>query len=86
MKITNSISGVIPGVMADKFVAYHNENDYLNKGSDTCTCFQEQCFVKWNNDETSWDCPCHGSRFSNDGKLVINPGNVDLPFYNQSTK
>lgn len=36
------------------------------------------CALKWNNNEHSWDCPCHGSRFSDDGKLLDNPANGDL--------
>lgn len=33
------------------------------------------CALKWNSDEHSWDCPCHGSRFSDDGILIDNPAN-----------
>lgn len=33
--------------------------------------------LKWNEVEHSWDCPCHGSRFSEDGTLLNNPANGD---------
>ena len=36
------------------------------------------CALKWNPAERSWDCSCHGSRFSEDGKLLDNPANGDL--------
>lgn len=36
------------------------------------------CALKWNSAEHSWDCPCHGSRFDADGKLLDNPANGDL--------
>lgn len=36
------------------------------------------CALKWNQEEHSWDCPCHGSRFSKDGKLLDNPATGDL--------
>lgn len=36
------------------------------------------CALKWNAAEHTWDCPCHGSRFSKDGKLLDNPANGDL--------
>lgn len=36
------------------------------------------CALKWNSAECSWDCPCHGSRFSENGKLLDNPANGDL--------
>ncbi|MBE6955005.1 MAG: FAD-dependent oxidoreductase [Ruminococcaceae bacterium] len=36
------------------------------------------CALKWNRQEHSWDCPCHGSRFSEDGTVLNNPANGDL--------
>jgi len=36
------------------------------------------CALKWNPDEHSWDCSCHGSRFSEHGKVLDNPANGDL--------
>lgn len=37
------------------------------------------CVLKWNKAEHSWDCPCHGSRFGEDGRLLDNPANGGLP-------
>lgn len=36
------------------------------------------CALKWNPTEHSWDCPCHGSRFAEDGNVLDNPANGDL--------
>ncbi|MBR5539916.1 MAG: FAD-dependent oxidoreductase [Clostridia bacterium] len=36
------------------------------------------CALKWNAAERSWDCPCHGSRFSENGKLRNGPATGDL--------
>ena len=36
------------------------------------------CALKWNPREHSWDCPCHGSRFTEDGILLDNPATRDL--------
>lgn len=36
------------------------------------------CALKWNPHEHSWDCPCHGSRFDEKGKLINNPSNGDI--------
>ena len=36
------------------------------------------CALKWNEAEHSWDCPCHGSRFTEEGKLIDNPATGDL--------
>ncbi|MDD3334747.1 MAG: FAD-dependent oxidoreductase [Eubacteriales bacterium] len=36
------------------------------------------CQLEWNPDELSWDCPCHGSRFSYEGALIDNPAQTDI--------
>lgn len=36
------------------------------------------CALQWNQAEHSWDCPCHGSRFDENGKLLNNPATDDL--------
>ncbi|MBR1752170.1 MAG: FAD-dependent oxidoreductase [Ruminococcus sp.] len=36
------------------------------------------CALEWNKNEHSWDCPCHGSRFSKSGRLLDDPANGDL--------
>ena len=36
-------------------------------------CPHMGCALKWNKAEHSWDCSCHGSRFSQSGKLLENP-------------
>jgi glycine/D-amino acid oxidase-like deaminating enzyme/nitrite reductase/ring-hydroxylating ferredoxin subunit len=37
------------------------------------TCTHMGCSLKWNAAETSWDCPCHGSRFDTDGTVLDGP-------------
>ncbi len=36
------------------------------------------CALKWNKYEHTWDCPCHGSRFTESGKLIDNPATGDI--------
>lgn len=36
-------------------------------------CPHMGCALKYNPQEHSWDCPCHGSRFTGDGRLIDNP-------------
>ncbi len=40
-------------------------------------CPHMGCALKYNKQEHSWDCPCHGSRFDEDGKLINNPAAED---------
>ena len=39
------------------------------------------CALKWNKFEHTWDCPCHGSRFTEEGKLIDNPATNNLKDY-----
>lgn len=41
-------------------------------------CPHMGCALKYNPQEHSWDCPCHGSRFTKDGKLIDNPATGGL--------
>ena len=41
-------------------------------------CSHMGCGLEWNPDEKSWDCPCHGSRFDEGGKLLDNPAKRNL--------
>lgn len=43
----------------------------------TKRCPHLGCALKWNKAEHSWDCPCHGSRFDEDGRLIDNPAMRD---------
>ena len=48
------------------------------------TCTHMGCEVEWNSAEHSWDCPCHGSRFSYDGSVMEGP--ADKPLVDLSEK
>lgn len=41
-------------------------------------CPHMGCALKWNPQEQTWDCPCHGSRFAKDGSLLDNPATGGL--------
>ena len=41
-------------------------------------CPHAKCIVDWNSAEKSWDCPCHGSRFSVSGALLTGPARKGL--------
>ena len=50
---------------------YRDPSGVLHSVSATCT--HMGCKVSWNSSESSWDCPCHGSRFTPDGEVLHGP-------------
>ncbi len=59
-----------------KIAVYKDEKGHLHKCSANCTHLG--CLVHWNHVEHTWDCPCHGSRFGPDGRVLMGPATDDL--------
>lgn len=54
-----------------KVAVYCDDAGGLHRRSAFCTHLG--CVVAWNTAERTWDCPCHGSRFDVDGRVVHGP-------------
>jgi Rieske Fe-S protein len=63
--------GKIVNVAGQKIGAYRDEKGKLHLIDTTCT--HMGCELKWNDAEKTWDCPCHGSRFSPTGEVIDSP-------------
>lgn len=59
-----------------RLAIYKNEQGRLYALNSACTHIK--CEVSWNNAEKTWDCPCHGSRFSYTGEMLTAPARKDL--------
>ena len=58
--------------LPDKRVAAYRSADGVLHAVESA-CSHMGCQVAWNSAENSWDCPCHGSRFSIDGDVLHGP-------------
>lgn len=59
-----------------KYAVYRDYDNTLKAFSAVCPHLG--CIVQWNNDEKSFDCPCHGSRFDAEGNVINGPAETDL--------
>lgn len=55
----------------EKLAVYRETNGQLSVVSAVCP--HMKCVVHWNGADTSWDCPCHGSRFDTEGAVIEGP-------------
>jgi glycine/D-amino acid oxidase-like deaminating enzyme/nitrite reductase/ring-hydroxylating ferredoxin subunit len=79
---TRSVAELAPGEAAvlvggdGRVAVYKDEAGAVHAVSPLCS--HMGCTVTWNTAETTWDCPCHGSRFTCDGKVIQGPAVKDL--------
>ncbi len=72
-----AVGEIAPGTGAivrqglNKLAVYRDEANNLYTCSATCPHLG--CVVAWNSEESSWDCPCHGSRFDKFGNVIHGP-------------
>jgi glycine/D-amino acid oxidase-like deaminating enzyme/nitrite reductase/ring-hydroxylating ferredoxin subunit len=63
--------GRVVGAGLAQRAVYRDEQGALHALSARCTHLG--CIVNWNSGERTWDCPCHGSRFSARGDVIMGP-------------
>ena len=63
--------GRIVGSANAQIAAYRDESGELHMLSPVCP--HMKCIVQWNSAEKSWDCPCHGGRFTPTGDWIEGP-------------
>jgi glycine/D-amino acid oxidase-like deaminating enzyme/nitrite reductase/ring-hydroxylating ferredoxin subunit len=68
--------GRIVALDGDKCAVYRREDGTFSICSASCT--HMKCLVRWNVAARTWDCPCHGSRFSPEGDLLGGPAERPL--------
>jgi glycine/D-amino acid oxidase-like deaminating enzyme/nitrite reductase/ring-hydroxylating ferredoxin subunit len=68
--------GGVMNLGGKKAAVYRDEKNVLHSYSAICPHLG--CVLHWNANEKSFDCPCHGSRFTCEGKVVNGPALTDL--------
>ena len=76
--VIESGEGKILNIDGEKTGAYRDEEGELYFVNTTCT--HMGCELNWNSAERSWDCPCHGSRFTYRGHIIQGPAVKPLTF------
>jgi glycine/D-amino acid oxidase-like deaminating enzyme/nitrite reductase/ring-hydroxylating ferredoxin subunit len=71
--------GAVIGAGLGQRAAYRDEAGELHELSARCT--HMGCIVAFNGATRTWDCPCHGSRFSTDGDVLEGPATAPLKVY-----
>jgi len=69
-------SGAVVREGASKIALYRRPDGDVVRLSAVCPHLG--CIVSWNPNEATWDCPCHGSRFTPDGEVLNGPASDAL--------
>jgi len=60
----------------ESIALYKDDSGAVHAVSPVCT--HAKCIVAWNRAEKTWDCPCHGARYSPDGEVLTGPASKGL--------
>ena len=70
-KLSTSIK--IQGLKGDPYYLITNIDNKLDKFALNAVCTHLGCVVPWNSAENKFMCPCHGSQYNSEGKVVRGP-------------
>lgn len=68
--------GTITRINGKRTGIYKDKDNQVYMVDTTCTHLG--CEVEWNSGDRTWDCPCHGSRFSYTGEVIEGPAKRPL--------
>src|SRR5688572_5459986 len=68
--------GKVVKLKNETMALYKDSTGQLHAVNPACT--HMKCSVAWNASEKSWDCPCHGARYSIDGEVLNGPADANL--------
>ncbi|SHO50746.1 FAD-dependent oxidoreductase [Anaerocolumna xylanovorans] len=80
--VPSDLSAIEPGtgriveLDGEKVGIYKDKHDVIYAVDPKCPHLG--CQLEWNEEEQTWDCPCHGSRFDYDGKLLDEPAGESI--------
>lgn len=74
--IKNGTGNVID-YQGKKVAVYKDPNGNISAHSAVCTHLG--CIIGWDDENKRWQCPCHGSRYDTNGKVLRGPTKRNLP-------
>ena len=84
INIYENMNGYFKGIISKNKLIYYNNDKAIyidSKGNNHIVkrkCPHMKCNLIFNDKEHTWDCPCHGSRFTLDGKVINGPSKFDI--------
>ena len=84
VNIYENMNGFFKGIINKNNLVYYSKDKAIyidSKGNNHVVnrkCPHLKCKLIFNSHELTWDCPCHGSRFNLDGKVINGPSKYDI--------